>query len=71
VLQQVVKDQECFKYIPDAWTLPKAKICRKFLWMVLATKRPDFASQIVNNANKQRIVERDDDGIKLNIQVNQ
>ena len=55
-LSFVPSSAELKKYIPDSWSNAK-KICRQYLWMVIATKKFDFYHQVVEAAHMRRMKE--------------
>ena len=47
-------DPACMMFVPDEWLKPGHKICRKYLWKVLAKVHPDFVDQLYLHALKLR-----------------
>lgn len=52
-LEMCLQDELSWKYIPDHWSKPKARVDRRFLWIILATVKPDFTKMVLENAYKE------------------
>ena len=56
-LEQVSADPFCKIYVPDKWFTDGAKVCRKYLWKVLAYVRTEFVREILYHAYQSRVDE--------------
>lgn len=63
-LKMCAQDELCWRYVPDAWIKDKARIDRRFLWVILATIRPDFTKHVLENAYNKRWALTNQDGAK-------
>jgi hypothetical protein len=69
MLAQVKDDAEIREYIPESWFEPQAKVSREFLWTILSSLQPEFASEILNHAVDLRIAEQNNvkEGVPIEI----
>jgi len=58
-LKIVKEGVEGVKYIPDGWFKEKAKIDRKYLWVIINAKHPEYVREITNHAYAQRFIQMD------------
>ena len=71
ILEMVMKDDLCLPFIPDNWSKKNAKISRKYLWLVLNTKRPFYTYHLIRHANEQRDKDNVVSGADIQMEVNQ